>query len=122
MDHKSSFDIKTPNEFFEQMVLPQYDDFLKNNASSRYALLCLVLNYHMYEWANNKTEFNKTDFRTRYPGKQGLIELFDLARKVTNGTKHFKNKIETRTQIGFSPEFSVFTRVLRQFWQTALRH
>jgi hypothetical protein len=106
MSHTASFDIKEPSDFLEQMVLPQYNDFLTNNASSRYALLCTVVAYHMYEWANNRTEFREADFRTRYPAKAHLAELFDLARRIVNGTKHFKNRIGTQTEKEFSSEFS----------------
>ncbi len=34
MSHAGSFDIKAPADFLGQMVLPQYNDFLTNNASS----------------------------------------------------------------------------------------
>jgi hypothetical protein len=106
MSHSASFDIKTPSDFLERMVLPQYDDFLTNNASSRYALLCIVVAYHMYEWANNRQEFTKVDFEARYSAETHLVGSFELARRLVNGTKHFKNRIETKTQTGFSSAFS----------------
>jgi hypothetical protein len=113
MAHAASFDIKTAADFFDQMVLPQYHDFLTDNASSRFALLCAVVAYHMHEWANNRTEFRAADFKARYPSKAHLAELFELARRLVNGTKHFANRVRTRTQTGFSSAFSdAFTRPL----------
>ena len=113
MSHSGSFDVKTPAGFLGQMVVPQYNDFLTNNASSRFALLCAVVAYHMYEWANNRTEFREADFKVRYPAKAHLAEWFELARRLVNGTKHFENRIATRTKTGFSSAFSsAFARPL----------
>ena len=105
MTHTGSFGIETPGEFFEQMILPQYQEFLSNTASSRAALLCVIVAYHMYEWVNGP-EFSEEKFRARYPAKANVAEFFELARRLVNSTKHFKNRIATRTQVGFSPEFS----------------
>ena len=52
MLHVSSFDIRTAQCFLNKMVIPQYEDFLKDNASSRHALLTSILVFHMFEWAN----------------------------------------------------------------------
>jgi hypothetical protein len=100
--HKSSFAIQTPNDFFTQLVLPQYDDFLANNASSRHALATTLFAYHMYDWVF-ECKFDKGDFNQ---GTPEVAEYFEIARQLTNGTKHFKNKVATRVQVGFSQEFS----------------
>jgi hypothetical protein len=113
MAHTSSFEVKTAEDFLTQLVLPQYDDFLRNNASSRFALLCAVVTYHMYEWVNNPSKFQEADFRIRYPVEAHLAYLFELLRCLVNSTKHFRNRIGTRTQVGFSPAFSnAFSRPL----------
>jgi len=106
MTHTGSFDVTTPSEFFEQMILPQYQEFLNDTASSRAALLCVIVAYHMYEWVNGAEKFSVEKFKARYPAKASVGEFFDLARRLVNSTKHFENRIATRTQIGFSPEFS----------------
>ena len=60
MSHTGSFDVKTPADFLGQLVVPQYNDFLTNNASSRFALLSAVAAYHMYEWANRRNSARQT--------------------------------------------------------------
>jgi hypothetical protein len=113
MSHTGSFDVRTATDFLDQMVVPQYNDLQDNNASSRFALLCAVVAYHMYEWANNGKKFSEPDFKSRYPAKAHLAGSFELARRLVNGTKHFQNRIGTRTQRGFPSAFSnAFARPL----------
>ena len=99
MSHSGSFGITTPGEFFDQLLLPQHRDFLSDNASSRFALTCAVFGYHLYEWVNTAPGKDfKADFKARYsshPAKDHLAEMFDLARRLTNGTKHFGNRVGT---------------------------
>lgn len=107
MENSSTFSIKTAADFLNEMVLPQYEDFLKNNSSSRHALLCTMTSYHLYEWVNGKKFTTKTNhFQLKYPKHTSLIQSFELARKITNGTKHFCSPIKTRIQPGFSSAFS----------------
>ncbi|MDE2977545.1 MAG: hypothetical protein OXU63_08495 [Acidobacteriota bacterium] len=74
--------------------------------------MTVIVAYHMYEWVHGR-KFTPPDFRIRYPNEQGLASTFDLARKITNGTKHFKPKARTHTQGGFSSGFSdAFARPL----------
>ncbi len=102
----SSFDVRTPNDYFIKMLLPQYEDFIKNNSSSRHALLTIILAYHMYEWVHNTT-FNENDFNEKYINCRDVATKFNTARLITNGTKHFsKKEIETKVQLGFSSDFS----------------
>lgn len=115
MCHQSSFDITTAEKFFDYIVKPQYEDFVEKNSSQRHALLTTIVAYHMYEWVHN-TKFRKPDFENIYkdhPKSQELAKTFELARLLTNGTKHFGSPVETRTQTGFSSAFSdAFTRPL----------
>jgi hypothetical protein len=105
MAHQGSFDIETADDFFREIVLPEYDEFLEANSSARHALLCIMVAYHMYEWVYH-TEFSKSDFLQSKRGQNEIGDYLDVARKVTNATKHFKNRARTRTQLGFSSEFS----------------
>ena len=95
MIHKSSFDIKTAHDFLHKMIIPQYEEFKANNASSRHALLTIILVTHMREWVKPEPSYPKD-----------IDEMFDLARKVANGTKHFKPRAKTWVQVGFSSGFS----------------
>jgi hypothetical protein len=105
MTHKVSFDIKTPDDFFHMVVIPQHDDFLANKSSSRHALLAIIVAFHMYEWANRRP-FTPKHFQSKYPQNLALAEVFDLAKKITDGTKHFRRKkVKTRTQPGFNSGF-----------------
>lgn len=113
MTHEASFEIRTAQDFLHEMVIPQYNDFISKNSSSRYALTAIILAYHMYEWVHGAGKFCPQHFQTTYPNDQGLTEKFDLARKITNGTKHFLPKVQTQTQSGFSSGFSnAFARPL----------
>ena len=87
------------------MVIPQHQEFVRANSSSRHALLTFILGYHMYEWANGK-RFKREDFVRKYPNDTDLVEVFEVARRIANGTKHFKAKTKTKVQIGFSSDFS----------------
>ena len=51
---------------FRIIVIPQYEDFVSNNSSSRYALLTTIVAYHMYEWAHRK-KFTVGHFKSTYP-------------------------------------------------------
>lgn len=69
MPHTSSFDIRNANEYFTQMLLPQHQDFINNNASSRHALLTTIVAYHLYEWIH-QTKFTIQSFEKNYPSKK----------------------------------------------------
>ncbi|PLY01958.1 MAG: hypothetical protein C0623_04735 [Desulfuromonas sp.] len=99
------------------MVLPQYQEFLENNASSRHALLTTILAYHLYEWVHGGKKFSRCsedEFRSLYPSDIEICSIMKVAGHLTNGTKHFGNKdTKTRTQTGFISAFSdAFARPL----------
>ncbi|MXY70835.1 MAG: hypothetical protein F4Y47_20075 [Acidobacteriia bacterium] len=87
------------------MVVPQYEDFVASNASSRHALLAILLVHHMFEWAHGR-EFSKESFLEEYPNDSKMADLFDLARNISNGTKHFAPRAVTSAGGGFSSAFS----------------
>jgi hypothetical protein len=102
MAHQSSFSVSTPRDFFELIVMPQYEDFVKSNASPRHALLSVITAYHMIEWVCKEHERQKFI----YAMPTVAATSHELARKITNGTKHFRSRIKTRRQAGFSSDFS----------------
>jgi hypothetical protein len=123
MVHERSFGIERANEFFEQILIPQYEDFLKDPLSPRYALLAIVAAYHMYDWAF-KRKFTEDDFNKRYPSEKAALANLKIAQDIANGTKHFekpskstahpKAKAKTKTfqregsfSRAFSPAFSI---------------
>ncbi len=104
MTHRSSFGVANAGDFFRQIVLPQYADFLADNSSPRHALLVIIVAYHMYEWVHRRN-FEVSHFERMYPSNKALANVFELARNITNGTKHFRSKAETRAHGGFGPGF-----------------
>jgi hypothetical protein len=50
MQGKAIFTIRTADDFFVQIVQPQYQEFIDNNASARHALLSIMTIYHLGEW------------------------------------------------------------------------
>ena len=72
--HGSSFDIKTPSDFLRKIVIPQYEDFVAANSSSRHALLAIVVAYHMYDWVH-QTHFTVEHFRTTYQSVEEVCSL-----------------------------------------------
>ena len=105
MMHKSSFNIRTARDFLHEMIIPQHEDFREKNSSSRHALLTIILVYHMYEWVHG-CKFSIKHFRSTYKNEDGVAEMFELARNIANGTKHFSKKAKTQVQTGFSSGFS----------------
>ena len=105
MTHNSSFNIRSANDFLEKMIQPQYQEFLENNASSRHALLTIILVYHMYEWVHHKP-LSQPHFASTYPDDMSIYASLDMARKISNGTKHFRPRADTQVQVGFSSGFS----------------
>ena len=103
--HESSFAIRTASDFLYEMVVPQCEDFVANNASSRHALLAILLVHHMFDWAHGH-EFSKARFLAEYPNDSKIADLFDLARNVSNGTKHFAPRAQTSAGIGYSSAYS----------------
>lgn len=113
----ATFDITTPRDFLHKMVIPQHQEFKENNRSSRHALLAIICAYHMYEWVHKK-KFTREHFKSVYSSEADrdcMAELFDLARTIVNGTKHFitaKQDIKTKVQGGFPSDFSGEVRPL----------
>ncbi len=106
MTNSSSFGVANARDFFRQMVLPQYEDFLADNSSPRHALLAIIVAYHMFEWVHPDRKFKVSRFESMYPSNKALANVFELARNIINGTKHFLPGAQTRTQPGFSSAFS----------------
>lgn len=116
-EHGATFDITTPRDFLHKMVIPQHQEFKENYRSSRHALFAIICAYHMYEWVHKK-KFTREHFKSVYssePDRNCMAELFDLARTIVNGTKHFlaaKQDVKTKVQGGFPSDFSDEVRPL----------
>jgi len=123
-----TFDIKTPADLFERVLLPTYREFVENNASSRHALQGTLVAYHLFDWANDEG-FTDDAFVRHYPEPEHreMLGFFRVARGLANGFKHLASplpgkphtgprvvtstqrpgpRVATSTQTGFSSEFS----------------
>ncbi len=106
------FGINTPKDFFHEIVIPQRDEFVSGNANKKTALLAIIVSYHFHEWVFGK-KFKKKDFVSSFPQETKVSEALELARRIANGTKHDLKNVSTRSQTGFSSEFSAeFARPL----------
>ncbi len=101
------FDIITSRDFLKKLEA-DYLDFKAHPDSARLALNCIITAYHLHEWVwgdwleGNDEVRNELgigveikDFRswltTNWPG-------FEVLRKLTNGTKHFKREESDKTR------------------------
>ena len=86
-----SFEIKTTNDLFN-ILLEDYKEYLENRISSRHALHCAIISWHIYEWANK--EFEPELSGDKY--KEMILNRcpsLEIMRTLANGTKHNKHSI-----------------------------
>ena len=94
--YESTFNIQTPQDFLHQLIIPQHNEFVRTISSVRHALLTIILIYHMYEWVHHR-KFKEDHFETNYPSDLQMVNRFKLARRIANGTKHFKPRDKAKT-------------------------
>lgn len=105
LSHESSFNIRDADDFLQEIIVPQYQEFLTDNGSARHALLAIIVVFHTYEWVH-KRPFRKGQFENAYPDQPEVEKYLFLSQQIANGTKHFRNKrAKTRAQSGFSSGF-----------------
>jgi hypothetical protein len=110
----ASFDVTTPAHFYDLVVRPQYRLFCRSYPraispsaqKSRHAILSIICTYHLYDWFHQGEKFTQAHFDMHHPGQAAVREMFELARKVANGSKHFTSRIASRVDQSFSAEFS----------------
>jgi hypothetical protein len=107
---RASFDIQTAGNFYDMLVKPQYKLFKRSQAKSarpselksRHAILGIICTYHLYEWVHGGQKFVQRNFK----GSPKICEMLEIARQLTNGSKHFKSSPLTRVEKSFSPGFA----------------
>ncbi len=100
-----TFFIGSQEQFFSDVVYPQYENFKSRNSNISAAIGAIICTYHMYEWGTG-SRFTQEHFIDQFSEDAELAEYFEMARKVSNGAKHANPRIETVTQAGFSSAFS----------------
>ncbi len=108
---RTSFDLRTVQDYFENLVLESYEDFKKYRVSSKLAITCAIFTWHFYDWlwANHKSKLQdrlnlkkKGDFQEFLFNEQ---PAFRLLCEIANGSKHFDSEGQdikaTRLQHGF---------------------
>jgi hypothetical protein len=108
MTYYSSFGIDTAKDFYEEIVKPSYKEFLQENSSRRRAIIAIILAYHQYDWTIGKQFGSKTACKDAQMDS-ALAVIFDVARRITNCSKHSggsqSNRIPTSKQLGFSSAY-----------------
>jgi len=102
---KVVFTLGNAEDYFNKLVAPSYEDFLAKNSDVRAALSTTIFGYHLYEKQFGK-KFRREEFEKAPPSKVLDIETLDLARKISNSTKHSNVQIVTVVQPGFDSGFS----------------
>jgi hypothetical protein len=111
---QASFGVTTPTQFYDLVVRPQYRLFKRSYPyaaspsaqQSRHAILSIICTYHMYDWFHGGDKFSRTHFDRHHRGQTAVRDMFEIARKVANGSKHFESRIASRVDASFSPAFS----------------
>src|ERR1700736_2597082 len=101
---QARFEIRTPSDFYDILVKPQYRLFKRSYATSispsalksRHALLSVLSTYHLYDWVHHGENFSLSPFEKQHKGKRDVGDMFEIARKLVNGSKHFESKIVSR--------------------------
>ena len=111
---QASFEVTTPAQFYDLVVRPQYRLFRRSyphaasplTQKSRHAILSIICTFHLYDWFHGGEKFSLTHFDRHHPGQTAVRDMFELARRTANGSKHFESSIGSRVDQSFSPEFS----------------
>ena len=75
MTHTSSFDIKTADDFFRTVVIPQYEDFVDDELSVRHALLTTIVAYHMSSGCTEINSMSAISIRLIHKTRHSLMCL-----------------------------------------------
>src|SRR5262245_40879910 len=104
--HSASFGITNAKQSLAKLHEEQTDFVTSHCLSERHALNATITAYHLHEWVwgewlQKREDLRKEwgvncadDFR-KYLSADQICPAMEDARKITNGTKHFKNKIVT---------------------------
>ncbi|GEO42152.1 hypothetical protein SAE02_63000 [Skermanella aerolata] len=123
MTFHGTFEIATPEEYFEKIVLRTYLETKEpqNKCSSAAFLIATTFAYHFIDWRYSSKKSEKKDDGIGMIKRvlDGIatneeIDYFDVARQIANGTKHFKrsdgapndDRAKTAVVNPFSDEFT----------------
>jgi hypothetical protein len=92
------FDVTTPEEFYV-MLVEDFDEFMEEPHSTRRALHCAVLAYHLHEWIWGGWLKHDEELRAKFDVRDigGFVRWIDahcvwfqFVQEIVNGTKHFR--------------------------------
>lgn len=113
--HSASLGITNAKQFLEKLHEEQKDFVASDCLSGRHALNAIITAYHLHEWVWGEWLQKRHDLRKEWgvnsPGEfcrrlsnnNQFCPALEDARKITNGTKHFENKIVTGHHHGCFP-------------------
>ena len=112
-----SFDIKTSEDFFK-ILLDDHNEFYANRTSSRHALHCAIIAWHMTEWVNKEFEPQLSEDLFKKKMVQQCPSL-EIMRNLANGTKHNKRSSESQTIKGTELHLGVFSKEFSRKFETS---
>jgi len=98
MTFHGTFEIVTPEVYFDKIVLRTYQETNepRNKCSSAAFLIATTFAYHFIDWRfSREKETARRDDQVVLRGQGATdeeIAYFNVARQIANGTKHFKRK------------------------------
>src|SRR6185369_8796187 len=90
-----SFNIRTTDDFFK-VLLEDYKEFNANRTSSRHAIHCAIIAWHMTEWVYKELESQLSEDMFIKSMVQQCPSL-EIMRSLANGTKHNKRSGKSQT-------------------------
>jgi hypothetical protein len=112
-----SFDIKTSADLFK-ILLEDYKEFDANRTSSRHALHCAIMSWHMIEWVYKEFEPQLSEDLF----KKNIIQQcpsLEIMRNLANGTKHNKRSGESQAIKGTELHLGVFSKEFSREFDTS---
>lgn len=112
-----SFDIKTSEDLFK-ILLEDYKEFDANRTSSRHALHCAIMAWHMIEWVYKEFESQLSEDSFKKNIVQQCPSL-EIMRNLANGTKHNKRSGENQAIKGTELHLGVFSKEFSREFDTS---
>lgn len=94
-----SFDIKDSTDLYN-MLLQDYDEFKRNKISSRFAIHCAIISWHLADWIYKEYEKNNFNTLTDYQKTiKSNCPSLKIMQDITNGSKHLFFKTEYKPEV-----------------------
>jgi len=117
---RKSFEIKTAQQYFEELLRPAHAEFLQDALSSRKAIACAIFAWHLRDWI---WAGHKNQLRSAHQLKE--LRQFDrhlfakcpeleLIQEIATGSKHFEGDGTAITESGLVHGFAGLPLIFTQ--------